>query len=580
MGHRSSPGATERGPSAIRSTLALPKGRVLLQDDKSVAVSPDGTRLVLSLLQKDGTSPPSLFLRDLSRLDFRALPGTDEAAYPFWSPDGKSIAFFAGRKLKRIDLADSIVRVLCDAPAGRGGSWGSKGIIVFAPSAGGGLLLVSDAGGAPEPITKAATPGESHRLPQMLPDGQRFLYYIKSTAADGVYAFDPVSKKSRLVLAGWTEALFVKPGFLVFGRDENMMVQPFDLEHLELTGSASPIAAGVQYEKTRAFMNAGISTRGLLIYQLVNPPSKVKLAWMDRKGERTPLPVEPIPIGYPSSYPGSLSKDARRLAVLLAGDRGESSLAIVDLERGVKTRLGDPTVTFVWGALWLADEQGLIGSEDREGKQVLVNFPIGGGAPTRILEGEPGTEYTVASVTPDGKTLFFTQTSLRDKIGDIMTLGLEKGSVPKRYLQTPDTEWSPRISLSGDVVAFLVSKDVGTAGALKVIAYPTPSAPVQVSVAPNVVDFGWLGGSELYWVDGSQKLWSAAITSKDARLDASLPKPMFEGRPLDKHTRIIAYDLPRERFLVAIEDEPREDPLLIIVNDWRPEATGEQPIRK
>jgi serine/threonine protein kinase len=577
--HRSSPGARQNERTVIRSTLALPKGMVLLQSDRGVAVSPDGTQVVVSLLQKDGTSSPSLFLRELSRLEFRTLPGTEEATYPFWSPDGKSIAFFAGRKLKRIDLDDRIVRVLCDAPAGRGGSWGSKGAIVFAPSAGGGLSIVSDSGGAASPITTSAAPWESHRVPQMLPDGRRFLYFVHrtSTEADGVYAFDPVSRKSRLVLAGSAEALFVEPGFLVFARDENLMAQPFDLERLELRGSARPIAAGVQYHKVRAFINAGISSRGTLIYQLVNPAARFRLAWMDRKGERTPVAVEPIPVGFSG---GSLSKDARRLAVTLDGDRAESSVAIVDLERGINTRLSDPAVTFVWNALWASDEQGVLGSEQREGRPSIVSFPIGGGAPTRILEGEAGFEYELSSITPDGKTLIFTQDSLRDKNGNIMTLRLEKDQTARRYLQTPEAKWAPRISPSGEVVAYLVTKAEETTGALKVIPYPTPSAPVQVSATLCSLDFGWLGTNALYWVDASRRLWSAVISSKDARLDASVPKPMFEGRLLEKQTRVLAYDIPRERFLIAIEDEPREDPRLVVVNDWHSEPLGERPARK
>lgn len=565
----------------VRATVSLPKGMALLEGDRSIAVSPDGARVVVSLHQKDATSPPSLHLRELSRLEFRALPGTDEATYPFWSPDGKSIAFFAGRKLKRIDLADGIVRVLSDAPAGRGGSWGPKGSIVFAPSAGGGLFTVSDAGGAASPITTTETLGESHRFPSMLPDGQRFLYYRQNTAEDGVYAYDPATKQSRPVLPGATEAFFVEPGSLVFVSGENLMVQPFDAVRLELTGNATPIATGVRYNTPRAFINAGITPRGALVYQQAAQAARFRLAWMDRKGERTPVPAEPIPIGTGGV---SLSSDARRAAVAIAGNRSENTVAILDMDRGVMTTLGEPGVAFYFNALVAPDPQSLIAVESRNGVQSIVTLPIGGGAGTRILTGEPGYEYSTSSITPDGKTLLFVQVPLRDKSGDIMTLSLGGDPVQdrpaSRFMQTPDAEWNPRISPSGDMVAYSVSKEEDVGSTLRVVAYPTPSAPIQVTAAPVSVGFFWLGPGELCWIDTSRRVWSATVATKDGRIDVGLPKPMFEGRQLDKQFGILDVDIPRDRFLIAIEDEPREDPRIILVSDWRAEPGGAQAARK
>ncbi len=575
-------GEAQSDRSIVRATLALPKGMTLLESLRAVAVSPDGTRVVLSLVAKDGSTPPSLFLRDLSRLEFRPLAGTEGASLPFWSPDGTSIAFFAGTKLKRLDLADGIVRVLCDAPTGRGGSWGTAGTIVFAPSAGGGLSIVSDDGGTPAPITKSTTLGESHRVPQMLPDGQRFLYVVNNSAAPGVYAFDPSTKQSRLILTGAggeAEATYVEPGMLVFARDENLMAQPFDVRRLELTGTARPIAADVQYEKRRAFINAGVSSRGTLIYQVVNPPTRLKLAWLDRKGERTSVPADPMAIrnGY-----ASLSKDGRRAVVELAGSRGEAFVSIIDLERGIKVPIGDAKVPFSYGGVWAPGEQSvIIGTDTSPGIQSLVSFPTSGGPGTRVVEGEFGFEYWATSVSPDGKTLLFTQTSMSDKLPDIMTRGLDKDQPVKRFMQTPEGEWGPRFSPAGDFVAYTVAGEEDTSSVLKVVSYPTPSAPVQVSTTPVTLNSGlWIGPGELSWVDTSRRAWSATITSKDGRIDVGVPKAMFDGRPLDKQVGFLDYDPTRERFLVAIEDEPRDDPRLIIVSDWRQDAGGARAANK
>jgi Tol biopolymer transport system component len=563
----------------LRAALVLPKGMTLLEGLRALAVSPDGEQVVLSLLPKDGATPPSLYLRDLSRLEFRTLSGTEGASLPFWSPDGRSIAFFAGGKLKRLDLADGIVRVLCDAPVGRGGAWGSQGTIVFAPSAGGGLSIVSDAGGTPEPITTSKTLGESHRVPQMLPDGQRFLYVINNSAAPGVYAFDPSTKQSRLIIAGEgaTEAMFVEPGMLVFARDDNLMVQPFDVQRLELTGAARPIAADVQYDKRRAFISAGVSSRGTLIYQVVNPPTQYKLAWMDGQSERTPLPVDPAAIPIRSGY-ASLSKDGRRAVVELTGSRGESSVSIFDLERGIRTPVGDPKALFNYGGLWAPGEQGVIvGSDTSPGIQSLVSFPVSGGPGTAVVTGEFGFEYWATSFSPDGKTLLFSQTSMIDKLPDIMVSSLDKDEPPRRFMQTPEGEWSPRFSPSGDFVAYSVSGEEDLIAVLKVASYPTPSASAQVTAAPVTINSGlWLGPSELSWVDASRRMWSATITSKDGRIDVGVPKPIFNGQPLDKQIGILGYDMARERFLIAIEHEPREDFRLVIVSDWRSDPSSER----
>ncbi len=572
---------TAREQRVLRAALTLPKGMTLLEDLRAVAVSPDGTQVVLSLLSKDGTTPPSLFLRDLSRLEYRTLSGTEGASFPFWSPDSRSIAFFAGGKLKRLDLADDIVRVLCDAPVGRGGAWGTKGTIVFAPSAGGGLSIVSDAGDTPTPITTSKTLGESHRAPQMLPDGQRFLYVISNSAAPGVYAFDPSTKQSRLIIAGEgaTEAMFVEPGMLVFARDENLMVQPFDVQRLELTGTARPIAADVQYDKRRAFISAGVSSRGTLIYQVVNPPTRYKLAWMDRKGERTPLSAEPIAM---RSWYASLSKDGRRAVVELAGSRGESFVTVFDLERGIKVPIGDPKALFNYGGLWAPGEQSVIvGSDTSPGIQSLVSFPLSGGPGTPVVEDEYGLEYSATSVSPDGKTLLYTQTSVTDKLPDIMTRGLDKDQPAKRLMQTPEGEWRPRFSPAGEFVAYNVSGEEDTVSALKVVAYPTPSAAVQVSATPVMLSSGlWIGPGELSWVDTSRRMWSATVTSKDGRIDVGVPKPMLNGQPLDKQVGVLDFDMARERFLIAIEAEPRDEPRFVIVSDWRQASIGSTPSAK
>jgi hypothetical protein len=168
-----------------------------------------------------------------------------------------------------------------------------------------------------------------------------------------------------------------------------------------------------------------------------------------------------------------------------------------------------------------------------------------------------------------------------DKLPDIMAQGLDKDQPATRFMQTPEGEWSPRFSPAGDIVAYTVSAEDDTSAVLKVVCYPKPSAPVQVSTTPVAFASGlWTGSGELSWVDTSRRAWSTTITAKDGRLDVGVPKAMFDGKPLDKQIGILDYDITRDRFLIAIEAEPRDDARLIMVSDWRSDGAGTQTGQK
>lgn len=549
----------------VRAALELPKGAALLTADRAVAVSPDGKQVAISAHAKDGASEPSLYLRTLSSLESKGLAGTEGATYPCWSPDGKSIAFFAGKKLKRIDLDGGIVRVLCDAPAGRGASWGSKGTIVFAPSAIGGLSTVSASGGEAA-VTTHTTPGESHRLPAMLPDGRRFLYYAQHQKIAGVYAYDPETKVSKLIVASEAAADFLSPDLLVYGRDGNLMVQRLDTERLELVGQVEPLAPGVQHNDARCFMNMGIAPSGTLVYQTTTVAPRSRLAWVDRKGALTPINIEPQPIRG-----ACVARDARRAIIELADPSGSPACAVLDLERGTRSTVGDAKLEISF-AMWSPDEQRVLCNSYTAGSYGITSFAVGSVGQTQSFAAEPGVEYHPGSIAPDGRTLLFSQWHNRDKHGQLMTLDLESTGSARVFMASAASTYLPRISPRGDVVAYRTSDADGNAGELFIVAFPTPGAPVQVSLTKVHEEYGWLGAGEVYWVDEARQAWSAMVTNKDGRLDVTSPKPLLAESPMDKNTRVLTFDAPRERFLLAIQDEVTEAARLVIVSDWRPES--------
>jgi Tol biopolymer transport system component len=149
------------------------------------ALSPDGGRLVF-VASGDGLS--RLWVRSLDGVAAQPLAGTDNAEYPFWSPDSRSIGFFAESKLKRIDIAGGPPQALADAPAARGGAWNPDGTILFAASQAGPLSRVSASGGEPAVVTRIVQGQLSHRLPRFLPDGRHFLFFVQGSAAtQGIY---------------------------------------------------------------------------------------------------------------------------------------------------------------------------------------------------------------------------------------------------------------------------------------------------------------------------------------------------------------------------------------------------------
>ncbi|MBN8645092.1 MAG: PD40 domain-containing protein, partial [Planctomycetes bacterium] len=564
--------ATSTGAKVVRATIMPPKGLTYKLGDRSIALSPDGSQVAMCLRPEQDVAVRHLYLRDIARLEFRQLAGTLGAIYPFWSPDGKSIGFFADGKLKRIDLSSGIVRVICDATLGRGASWGSKGTIVFAPSSIGGLWSVSDSGGTPTQITEPTSIDEGHRLPCVLPDGEKFLYFSFGGDVRGVFAFDPSTKSSKLVMASEAEGVYVEPGLLAFQRDNTLMVQPFDPQRLELSGTARPIAPGVHYNWIRQFINLGMNKDGTLVYHPLVPARRFRFEWVSKDGMSTPIGIAPQAMS-PLFASLTLAPDGRRAVASVYSDQVRSSLVMLDLERGTQTPIGDPRWFGAIHAHWSESTKSILCLASMGARNGIWSIPLTGNDPPRELLSKSRFDPYPASVTADGKTLIYMLHNREQNVSDVMALSLEKDAQPTAILADPDKrEGHPRLSPSGNVMAYIENLGLWGSGTLRVVSFPSISTPVTVSVTESSSSFGWLGENEIAWIDASRKGWSATITLKDGALDAGIPKPLFGGRPLEELAQIVAIDGPRERFLKVVEVERDPEPGLIYVSDWRQDA--------
>ncbi len=322
----------------MRATIPLPAKAVA----DGFALSPDGRYLAIAA-NADGSK--LLWLRPLAALDPQALPGTEEARYPFWSPDSRYIGFFAQEKLKKISVTGGPAQTICDAPDGRGGTWNREGVIVFAPrgATGSGLQRVPAGGGVPSPVTRAD--GRTDRFPIFLPDGHHILYLariLNSPDQNGICLTSLDSKESRRLLPDMSNALYVPPvagsrlAQILVVRNSTLMAQPVNPETLQLAGDASPVAEGVGMGTNSDFFRFSVSGAGSLTFQAAPALPISQLTWFERAGGETGVVGQP---GYMSSF--SISPNGKKVALtrFRSSDRSAGSdIWLHELERGTESR--------------------------------------------------------------------------------------------------------------------------------------------------------------------------------------------------------------------------------------------------
>ena len=253
-------------PPVVRMTLAPPDRTE--EFGRSAAVSPDG-RWLTFIASTGGRQ--MLWVRALNALESQPLAGTEDASYPFWSPDSRHIGFFAGGKLKTIDAKGSPPVTLADAYNGRGGTWGADGTIIYAPGFNDPLYRVDASSRDPKPLTTLDRErGElGHQWPWFLPDGRHFVFLVKSGRPEyrGIYVGSLDSgERVRLIDDCCANVQYAKPGYLLFLRGQTLMAQAFDARALTLTGSPSRIAEGLRYSASQQHGFFAASDTGTLVY--------------------------------------------------------------------------------------------------------------------------------------------------------------------------------------------------------------------------------------------------------------------------------------------------------------------------
>src|SRR4029077_8014391 len=267
-----------------------------------LALSPDGRMLAMVAYSAQANNYV-LWTYEVGGRRTNSLEGTQGASYPFWSPDGKFIGFFADGKLKRVDVSGGQPQVLCDAPNGRGGTWNRDGVIVFTPESFGGLFRVSSGGGSPVEITKpdASRFETSCRWPVFLPDGKHFLYlganFSEQLAKTAIFLGSLDSKERRLLVSTSANADYAEPGYLLYLRDKTLVAQPFDRRGYVLSGEPHTLSDDVLYFPGVDRAVFSVSSGEVLVTQTGRGASVSQLTWFDRRGKAAGT------LGMVGSYP-------------------------------------------------------------------------------------------------------------------------------------------------------------------------------------------------------------------------------------------------------------------------------------
>jgi hypothetical protein len=244
-----------------------------------------------------------LWLRALDALQVLPMPGTEDATFPFWSPDGRYIGFFAQGKLKKIAAGYGLVQSLCDAPAGRGGSWNRADVIVFSPNGGEfAIQRVSASGGVPVDVTQ---PKSLSRFPVFLPDGRHFLYLVtgRSTEQNGVYLSSLDGKENRRVLAD-ESSVALAADKLLFVRENTLMAQPFDVSSGQTKGDMLALVEGVSLNSDN-YAPVSASDAAVLLYGSgALAGGHNQMAWYDRGGNLLGAVGAPGPVWDPGDLAG------------------------------------------------------------------------------------------------------------------------------------------------------------------------------------------------------------------------------------------------------------------------------------
>jgi serine/threonine protein kinase len=546
---------------ALRKPPVLPEVRfdvpfptAMAADFAQIALSPDGQQL---LAAPTAANPTPLWLRPLASTLGRTLPGTEGASFPFWSPDGKSIGFFADNKLKRFDLDSQAVTTLADAPAARGGAWHADGTILFAPRPSGPLSRISASGGEPAILTRLEKGQNDHRAPFLLPDGRHFLYYSRGEAqVRGVWVARVDGSEPRRLLDADASAVYAASGHVLFVRNGELLAQRFDATRLALDGEAVRLASGISVNPGVSLASLTASPAGPIAYG-TGSIRRTQFAWFDHTGKRLESvgPDDQTNLANPA-----LSADGRRIAF----SRGVGSnwdIWVIDMQ-GTMSRL-TTGLAFEVNPLWSPDGKTILYQSSHS--NIVSRGAIDGSAEQPLLSER--TMSAPSDLSRDGRVLLYSKATTQSV--DLWYLSLIGDRTPHPFIEGPFHERDGQFSNDGTWVAY--QSNATGRNEIYVQPFPGPGERVQVSTGGGQQPRWAPRGTQLYYVAADQRLTTVPITFSQHGASVGQPVPLFriefENNFLARQQYAISPD--GQRILANAATDAIEPPWTTVIVNWQ-----------
>jgi len=541
-----------------------------------LALSPDGRRMVLGLITE---SKRQLWLRSLDSAQLQLLPGSDGARGPFWSPDSKSIGFFADGKLKTMPATGGPPQILCDGTGTEAdGTWNRDGVILFSENkTGGALRRVNAAGGACTAVTKPE--GDSSQdFPDFLPDGKHFVYFVDygDEAKRGIYVASLDNPTPRRLLSDDVSGARFAPsttgkkyGYLLFLRGSTLMAQPFNTETLQLAGDVFPVGTDISLDFNNDIA-ASASASGILVYGANLSPLTWQLIWLDRSGR------ELSKVGsIQEEFDVALSPDGKAAATMRGDDQ---AIWLYDLQRGGETHFTSPALSCL-GPVWSPDGSAIAFGA---GKGLYFQDAAGGSKEELLLENE--NPKAPSDWSRDGRYLVYTEANPKG-LAEIWYLPdpLNKSSkrMPVKFQGTEAGESQGQLSPDGRWLAYV---SYGS-GEEDLFVRPFPSGPglwkVSTRAAGNREPRWRRDGKELFFLESgtpTEHLMSVAVQSgPHGEFKAGTPQALFEFRAIgnvpEENTFLYSPSADGQRFLVHVIPGDAV-PTVNVVTNWEKAALG------